>query len=201
MKQWFYVKNDLSQRSDIKDIIQWPIRSSFGPRRPAIVKTEKSQRCLAAFNDVCGYIGSRDLVQEHIAIKVWPLAVEWEMPKGVEDDIEVGKGSMVRLKYTYRFRNQFGEPDDGWLDVIKATSDELLGGYTKAEDEAMYTVFGTRGKRRLNRVFDAIRFVYPDYRFPARKRELKRKSVSEASSFAPKQKKVKVLTHRAKLYF
>jgi hypothetical protein len=69
------------------------------------------------------------------------------MPKGVEADIEVGMGSLVRLKYTCRFRNQFGEPDDDWLDAIEATSDELLGGYTKAEDEAMYTVFGARGSK------------------------------------------------------
>jgi hypothetical protein len=77
----------------------------------------------------------------------------------------------------------------------------LLGGYTKAEDEAMYTAFDARGKRRLNRVFDGIGFVYPDYRFPARKRGLKRKSAPGASSVAPKQKRVKVLTHQPKSYF
>jgi hypothetical protein len=46
-----------------------------------------------------------------------------------------------------------------------------LGVYTKAEDEAMNTTFGARGKRRLNRVFDVIGFVYPDYRFSAQKKE------------------------------
>jgi hypothetical protein len=201
MKQWFYVKNDLSQRSDIKDVIQWLIRSSFRLRRHAIVNTEKSQGCLAAFNVVCSYIGSRDIVQEYIAFKVWPLTVEWEMSNGVEADTEVGKCSLVRLKYTYWFRNKFSEPDDDWLDAIEATSDELLGGYSKAEDEAMYTAFSAWGKRRLNRVFDAIGFVYTDYRFPARKRGLKRKSASGASSVTPKQKRVKVLTHQPKSYF
>jgi hypothetical protein len=29
--------------------------------------------------------------------------------------------------------------------------------------------FEGRGKKRLNRVFDAIGFVYPDYRYPLRK--------------------------------
>jgi hypothetical protein len=53
----------------------------------------------------------------------------------------------------------------------------------------------------LNRVFDTIGFVYPDYRFPAQKRGLKRKSAPRASSVAPKQKRVKVLTHRPKSYF
>jgi hypothetical protein len=61
--------------------------------------------------------------------------------------------------------------------TIEATSDEFVWSYTKAEDKAMYTAFGARGKRRLNRDFDAIGFVSPDYRFPARKRGLKRKSV------------------------
>jgi hypothetical protein len=28
---------------------------------------------LMAFNIVCTYIGTRDLVQEHIAYKMWPL--------------------------------------------------------------------------------------------------------------------------------
>jgi hypothetical protein len=36
-----------------------------------------------AFNTICTYIGTRDLVQEHIAYRVWPLANGWEMPKEV----------------------------------------------------------------------------------------------------------------------
>jgi hypothetical protein len=44
---------------------------------------------------------------------------------------------LVYLKYTYHYRDQFGEPDDEWLEAIEAASDELLGVYTKAEDEAM----------------------------------------------------------------
>jgi hypothetical protein len=67
MKPWFYVKNDLDKRSDIRDVIQWPIRSCFIIKRPVIMNTEKSQACLIAFNDVCIYISTRDLVQEHIA--------------------------------------------------------------------------------------------------------------------------------------
>jgi hypothetical protein len=50
------------------------------------VNTEKSQDCLPLLNDVCSYIGTRDLVQEHLAFKVWPLTVEWEMPKDAGAD-------------------------------------------------------------------------------------------------------------------
>jgi hypothetical protein len=73
MKQWFYVKNDLSEREDVKGIIQRPIRSHFGIRRPSIASGNEVQTCLMAFNTVCTYIDTRDLVQDHIPYKVWPL--------------------------------------------------------------------------------------------------------------------------------
>jgi hypothetical protein len=41
MKQWFYVKNDLSEREDVKGVIQCPIRSRFGIRRPSIASGNK----------------------------------------------------------------------------------------------------------------------------------------------------------------
>jgi hypothetical protein len=42
----------------------------------------------------------------------------------------------------------------------------ILGAYSKAEDEAMMVAFGACSKKRLNRVFDVIGFVYPDYYYP-----------------------------------
>jgi hypothetical protein len=72
------VKNDLSQREDVKGIIQRPIWSRFGIRRPATALGNDIQTCQAAFNILCTYIGTRDLVQEHIAYRVCPLADAWE---------------------------------------------------------------------------------------------------------------------------
>jgi hypothetical protein len=50
----------------------------------------------------------------------------------------------------------------------------------------------------LNRVFDAIGFVYPDYRYPLRGQGKKRKTTTLATpdELVPKGKKLKVLTHR-----
>jgi hypothetical protein len=182
------VKNDLAEREDIKGIIQRPIWSRFSIRRPSTALGNDIQACQMVFNTICTYIGTRDLIQEHIAYRVWPLANGWEMPK------EAAAGSnqcaLVYLKYTFRYRSQFDEPNDDWLDTIQATSDELLGAYTKAEDDAMTTAFGTHGKKRLNRVFDVIGFVYPDYCYPSRKQGKKRKTAASATSSAPKSKKV-----------
>jgi hypothetical protein len=102
---------------------------------------------------------------------------------------------LVRLKYTFRFRDQFIEPDDDWLKCVENTSDELLGAYSKSEDNSLSTAFGSQKKKRLNRVFDAIGFMYPDYRYPPRGQKRKsatsRKDVASAapSEPAPKRKR------------
>jgi hypothetical protein len=53
----------------------------------------------------------------------------------------------------------------------------------------------------LNRVFDAIGFVYPDYHYPLRRQGRKRKTAALATTTVPavpKGKKIKVLTHRSR---
>jgi hypothetical protein len=123
-------ENDLGQREDVKGIIQRPIWSRFDIRRPLTALGNDVQACKAAFNIVCTYIGARDLFQEHIAYKVWPLVSEWEMPKVAAAGSS--QGGLVYLKYTFWFRDRFDEPNDDWLDAIEATSDEPLRAYSRA---------------------------------------------------------------------
>jgi hypothetical protein len=116
--------------------------------------------------------------------------------------LETDEGGLVRLKYTFKYGDKFVEPDDDWLKSIETVSDELLGVYSKAEDTALSAAFGGRKKKRLNQVFDAIGFVYPDYRYPAWGQKIKSAtSAKETASAAPsepalKRRRVKVLTHR-----
>jgi hypothetical protein len=200
MEEWFYVKNDLKVRVDIKEIIMRPIWSRFGLRKPKVEIDEAAEACRRAFSTVCSFIGTRDLVQEHVACRIWPLIDSWEMPK--KTITNPSEGDLVRLKYTFRFGDQFVEPDDDWLKCVENTSNELLGAYSKSEDNALSAAFGSRKKKRLNRVFDAIGFVYPNYRYPPwgqkRKGATSGKVAASAtpSEPAPKSKKLKVLTHR-----
>ena len=106
------------------------------------------------------------------------------------------EGGLVYLKYTFKYRSQFDEPNDDWLNAIEATSDELLGAYSRAEDDAMAIAFEGRGKKRLNRVFDVIGFGYPDYCYPARRQGKKRKTATAATSSTPTSKNIKVMNHR-----
>jgi hypothetical protein len=192
------VKNDLIAREDIKEVIMRPIWSRFDLRKPKVEIDDTAEACQKAFGTVCSFIGTRDLIQEHITFRVRPLVESWEIPK--ETITKSSEGDMVRLKYTFRYGDKFDEPNDDWLKCIEATSDELLGAYSKEEDNALSAAFGGRGRKRMNKVFDTIDFVYPDYRYPLRGQGKKRKAATLAApaKLVPKAagKKMKVLTHR-----
>jgi hypothetical protein len=74
------MKNGLKEREDVKDIIQTPIHPSFGFIRPTCYIIFEVQSSIISFNAVCTHIGTRDLVQEHLAFNTWSLRVEWDMP-------------------------------------------------------------------------------------------------------------------------
>jgi hypothetical protein len=112
------------------------------------------------FTVVSENIGTRDLVQEYLANRVLPTLREWSMPK-LEGERK--KNELVRLPYHFKFKKHFKEPCQEWLDTIEVMCNEILGNYTRKEDQLMAAAFGARPKRRLNRVMDALNFEYPDY--------------------------------------
>jgi hypothetical protein len=88
------------------------------------------------------------------------------------------KHEHVRLPYHFKFEKEFKKPCQEWLEMIETMCNEILGNYTKKEDQLMTTTFGTRPKQRLNRVMDALNFEYPDYeRFDKGAEGLKRKRI------------------------
>jgi hypothetical protein len=156
--EWFYIKVD----EEKEKLVQSPLELTFGETRPQCNMTpgSPSQIALAEFRVIADHIGTRDLVQEFLAFRVFPTLKEWEMPKLKE---EKKKGEFVRLPYYYKFKKHFKVPCQEWLDTIEVMCNEILGNYSKKEDQLMTAAFGTRLKRKLNRVMDALDFEYPDY--------------------------------------
>jgi hypothetical protein len=143
-------------------LVQSPLELIFGETRPPcnMLPGSPSQIALAEFRVIADHIGTRDLVQEFLAFRVFPTLKEWEMPK-LEGKNK--KGELVRLPYHFKFKKLFKVPCQEWLDTIEVMCNKILGNYSKKEDQLMTAAFGTRPKRRLNRVMDALGFEYPDY--------------------------------------
>jgi hypothetical protein len=95
-------------------------------------------------------------VQEYLANKTFPTSGGWGMPKRKDE----GKNfELVRLPYRFKFQNTFSGPCTKWLEMIETMCNDIHGNYTK-KVQLMTTAFGTRKKRRLNRVMDALGFEY-----------------------------------------
>jgi hypothetical protein len=156
--EWFYVRVD----EDEDKLVQSPLELIFGETRPPcnMLPGSPSQIALAEFRVIADHIGTRDLVQEFLAFRVFLTLKEWEMSK-LEGKKK--KGELVRLPYHFKFKKLFKVPCQEWLDTIEVMCNEILGNYSKKEDQLMTVAFGTRPKRRLNRVMDALGFEYPNY--------------------------------------
>jgi hypothetical protein len=143
-------------------MVMSPLSLSFGMTMPLCNMKPGSacQLSVLEFRVVAEQISTRDLVQEYLANRTSPMLSEFSMPKlkGTKKTLE-----LVRLPYRFKFEKQFKEPCQEWLEMIETMCNEILGNYTKKEDLLMTAAFGTRPKRRLNRVMDALNFEYPDY--------------------------------------
>ena len=189
--EWFYVKVD----EDKEKLVQSPLELIFGETRPQCRIGDlkgPTWAALGEFEIISEHIGTRDLVQEFLAFRVFPTLKEWEMPK-LEGENK--KGELVRLPYYFKFKKFFKKPCKEWLDTVEVMCNEILGNYSKKEDQLMTAAFGARPKRRLNRVLDALGFEYPDYEQLNKGAEgLKRKRVAEAlirdEEIPAKEKKV-----------
>jgi hypothetical protein len=155
---WFYVKVDEKKEK----LVQSPLELIFRETRPRCdMKPDcPSQIALGKFQVIAEHIGTRDLVQEFLAFRVFPTLKEWDMPKLKG---EKKKKELVRLPYYYKFKKHFKVPCQERLDTIEVMCNEILGNYSKKEDQLMTAAFGTRPKRWLNRVLDALNFEYPNY--------------------------------------
>jgi hypothetical protein len=120
------------------------IRACFKYKSPICYINFEAQATMVAFNVVYTHIGTRDLVQEYLAFKTWPLSVEWDIPNMTEKDASELEPKLIRLRYKYKFEDEFGEPCNEWLDSIQAKCNKILGNYSKAEAKALHRAFTTR---------------------------------------------------------
>jgi hypothetical protein len=165
------------EKREAYDMVMSSLKLSFSMTRP-LCNMQLGSPCQLAeveFRVVAGHIGTRDLVQEYLANRTFPTSSGWGMPKKKE---EGKKYELVWLPYRFKFQKTFKEPCTEWLELIEKMCNEILGNYTKKEDQLMTAAFGSRPKQRLNRVMDALNFEYPDYeRLDEGARGVKRKRV------------------------
>jgi hypothetical protein len=159
--EWFYMKADEKKSEKLMTMVMSPLKLSFDMMR-SLCNMQLGSPCQLTeveFRVVIGQISTRDLVQEYLANRIFPTSSGWGMLKKKEGR----KYELVRLPYHFKFQKTFKEPCTEWLELIETMCNEILGPYTKKEDQLMTVAFGSRPKQRLNHVMDALNFEYLDY--------------------------------------
>jgi hypothetical protein len=139
------VKADEKKREKLMTMVMKPKKLSFRMTRP-LCHMQLGSPCQVAeveFRVVATEISTRDLVLEYLANKTFPSSSGWGMLKKKEWG---EKYELVRLPYHFKFEKQFKKPCNKWLEMIETMCNEILGNYTKKEDQLMIAAFGTRPK-------------------------------------------------------
>ena len=126
-------------------MVMSPLSLNFGMTRP-LCNMQLGSPCQLAeveFRVVAEQISTRDMVQEYLANRTYPTSSGWGMPKMKETK---KKHELVRLAYRFKFEKQFKKPCKEWVDMIETMCNEILGNYSKKEDQLMTAAFGTRPK-------------------------------------------------------
>lgn len=96
---------------------------------------------------------SRDLVEEWIALDMWPLQQGTGFAEFVDSNGYRGPRLHVRRPVGY-------DCDFNYVRYVEESANLILGLYDSKEHKAK--IRGLSGVRRLNRVFDAMRLIYAD---------------------------------------
>jgi hypothetical protein len=142
------VKVDEKLREKLISMVMSPLRLNFGMTQPLCNMQLGSpyQLVEVEFRVVVEHISTRDLAQEYLANITFPTSSGWGMSKKKE---EGKKYELVWLPYRFKFQKRFSKPYTEWLELIETMRNEILGNYTKKEDQLMTAAFGTHEKWRL----------------------------------------------------
>jgi hypothetical protein len=126
-------------------VVMSPLKLSFNVTRP-LSNMQLDSPCQlpdVEFRVVVEHISTWDLVQDYLANKTFPTSGGWGMPKRKD---ERKTFELVRLPYRFKFQNTFSGPCAEWLEMIETMCNEILGNYTKKEDQLITAAFDTRKK-------------------------------------------------------
>jgi hypothetical protein len=184
---WFYVKVDMST-----------IPGYEGPAHPlsspiealTVVSTTAFNHraagirsCENAFHLASTILGGRDIIEEFIAARVWPISYGWAPTEIVNFNVNWAPQEVPFPKFGIQLRD--GQSADDFMLEIERRVNLMIGEYTMNEYKAYKSL--VKHKKRINRVFSE---VCGDKSFhsrrPSRKLKIPAVAVASCSSGPPR---------------
>jgi hypothetical protein len=112
---------------------------------------------------------ARDLCEEYIAARIWPLKKGWSFVRFHE---KVVRGKTYIFPDNEVFRPKKYTEDKEFISAVEIKAVEILGKFLKKENDLMDKILGSDYKR-LNIVFDIAQIEYGERPAPAYARSAK----------------------------
>jgi hypothetical protein len=119
------MKVDNKKRDKLMTMVMSPLTLSFKMTRP-LCHMQLGSPCQLAeveFRVVVAEVGTRGLVQEFLANRVFPTSSGWGMLKKKDGS---KKHELVRLPYQFKFEKEFKKPRQECLEMIETMCNEIL---------------------------------------------------------------------------
>jgi hypothetical protein len=177
---WFYVKVDMSEVPGYEGPA-CPLSCSIAPLTTVNVaefnhRAIGIRNCENAFHLASTILGGRDIIEQFVAAKVWPISCGWAPNEIVYFNVNWATQEVPFPKFGIKLRE--GQSVDAFMVEVEKKVTLMIGEYTMNEYKAYKAL--VKHKRRINRVFTE---VYGDKSFNSRHpgRKLKVPAVAVAS--------------------
>jgi hypothetical protein len=149
---WFYLKVNMSE-----------VPGYEGPAYPlspltAVNTAEFNHRvvgirnCESAFHLASTILGGRDIIEEFVAARIWPISCGWAPTEIVHLNVNWAAQEVPFLKFGIKLRE--GQSADAFMVEVEKKVNLMIGEYTMNQYKAYR--FLVKHKRRINRVFTEV---------------------------------------------
>jgi hypothetical protein len=108
--------------------------------------------CENAFHLASTILGGRDIIEEFVAARIWPISYGWAQTEIVNFNVNWAVQEVPFLKFGIQLRD--GQSADDLMLEIERRVNLMIGEYTMNEYKAYNAL--VKHKRRINRVFSEV---------------------------------------------
>nr|XP_034583466.1 uncharacterized protein LOC117846414 [Setaria viridis]XP_034583473.1 uncharacterized protein LOC117846414 [Setaria viridis] len=159
LTHWFYVKIEMAGLGT-----GFPFYAQYGPMdlltTPSFIQTALVTKCEAAYRVARPLISGRDLVEEYVAARVWPLSADFAKPLELVEKKVSWSEKIVSFPCFELNKDEVGDLDL-YIQSVEDMAYEILGPVTPPERRSFEAV--VRHGRRINQVFDFLDIVVPPH--------------------------------------
>jgi hypothetical protein len=153
---WFYLKVNMSEVPGYTGSVH-PLSCPISPLT-AVNTAEFNQQalgirnCESAFHLASTIVGGRDIIEEFVAARVWPISSGWSPTEIVYFKVNWATQELPFPKFGIKLRED--QSADAFMVEIEKRVNVMIGEYTMNEYKAYKAL--VKHKRRINRVFSEV---------------------------------------------